>query len=134
MAGLTLGVLVIIIVLAVFNGAQGEQRERTLITVPHADIYADNNFPQWQQAANLLTQQDGVESVSAYISLEAMLSKNGIHQVTEVKGIIPEAEAQTSDIENSMLQGSLSALRSGERGIILGRRLANSLRLLPGMP
>ncbi|MDC1436902.1 lipoprotein-releasing ABC transporter permease subunit [Gammaproteobacteria bacterium] len=132
MAGLTLGVLVIIIVLAVFNGAQGEQRERTLITVPHADIYADNNFPQWQQAANLLTQQDGVESVSAYISLEAMLSKNGIHQVTEVKGIIPEAEAQTSDIENSMLQGSLSALRSGERGIILGRRLANSLRLLPG--
>ncbi len=56
MAGLTLGVLVIIIVLAVFNGAQGEQRERTLITVPHADIYADNNFPQWQQAANLLTQ------------------------------------------------------------------------------
>lgn len=132
MAGLTLGVLVIILVMAVFNGAQGEQRERTLITVPHADIYADNNFTQWQQAANLLSQQDGVESVSAYISLEAMLSKNGIHQITEVKGIIPEAEVQTSDIEDSMLQGSLSALRTGERRIILGRRLANTLRLLPG--
>jgi lipoprotein-releasing system permease protein len=132
MAGLTLGVLVIIIVLAVFNGAQGEQRERTLITVPHADIYADDNFPQWQQASSLLLQQAGVESVSAYISLEAMLSKNGIHQVTEVKGILPEAEAQTSDLEDSMLQGSLSALRAGERGIILGRRLANALRLLPG--
>lgn len=132
MAGLTLGVLVIILVLSVFNGAQGEQRERTLITVPHADIYADTNFTQWQQAASLLAQQNGIESVSAYISLEAMLSKNGIHQVTEVKGIIPEEEAQTSDIEDSMLQGSLSTLRSGERGIILGRRLANSLRLLPG--
>jgi lipoprotein-releasing system permease protein len=132
MAGLTLGVLVIVIVLAVFNGAQGEQRERTLITVPHADIYAEGDFPQWQQAASLLTQQEGVESVSAYITLEAMLSKNGIHQVTEVKGIVPEAEAQTSDIEDSMIQGSLSALLPGERGIVLGRRLANSLRLLPG--
>ena len=132
MAGLTLGVLVIILVLSVFNGAQGEQRERTLITVPHADIYADNNFTRWQEAANLLSQQNGIESVSAYISLEAMLSKNGIHQVTEVKGIIPETEALTSDIEASMLQGSLSALRAGERGIILGRRLASALRLLPG--
>ncbi|PCJ39666.1 MAG: lipoprotein-releasing system transmembrane subunit LolC [SAR86 cluster bacterium] len=132
MAGLTLGVMVIIIVLAVFNGAQGEQRERTLITVPHADIYTQGNFPLWQQAANLLSQQEGVESVSAYISLEAMLSKNGIHQVTKVKGIDPDAEAQTSEIEDSMLQGSLSELRPGERGIILGRRLANSLRLLPG--
>jgi lipoprotein-releasing system permease protein len=59
MAGLTLGVLVIILVLSVFNGAQGEQRERTLITVPHADIYADTNFTQWQQAASLLAQQNG---------------------------------------------------------------------------
>ena len=132
MAGLTLGVLVIIIVLAVFNGAQGEQRERTLITVPHADIYADTNFPQWQEAANVLTLQDGVESVSAYISLEAMLSKNGIHQVTEVKGIVPETEVQTSELEDSMFQGSLNDLQAGERGIILGRRLASSLRLLPG--
>jgi len=132
MAGLTLGVLVIVIVLAVFNGAQGEQRERTLITVPHADIYTESNFPQWQQAANLLSQQEGIESVSAYITLEAMLSKNGIHQVTEVKGIVPESEAKTSELENSMLQGSLTELRSGARGIILGRRLANSLRLLPG--
>lgn len=132
MAGLTLGVLVIILVLAVFNGAQGEQRERTLITVPHADIYTDSSFPQWQQGADLLSQLDGVNSVSAYISIEAMLSKNGMHQVTEVKGIIPEAESQTSDIEDSMLQGSISTLRAGERGIVLGRRLANSLRLIPG--
>jgi lipoprotein-releasing system permease protein len=132
MAGLTLGVLVIIIVLAVFNGAQGEQRERTLITVPHADIYTQGSFPQWREAADLLEQQPGIENISPYISLEAMLSKNGIHQVAEVKGIVPEAEMQTSEIEGSLLQGSLTELRSGERGIVLGRRLANVLRLLPG--
>ena len=132
MAGLTLGVLVIIIVLAVFNGAQGEQRERTLITVPHADIYTQGSFPQWREAADLLERQPGIENISPYISLEAMLSKNGIHQVAEVKGIVPEAEMQTSEIEGSLLQGSLTELRSGERGIVLGRRLANALRLLPG--
>ena len=132
MTGLTLGVMVIVIVLAIFNGAQGEQRERTLITVPHADIYTEGNFPEWQQAINILSQQDGIESVSAYTLLEAMLSKNGIHQVTEVKGINPETETLTSEIESSMLHGSLAELRSGDRGIILGRRLANSLRLFSG--
>ncbi len=132
MTGLTLGVMVIVIVLAIFNGAQGEQRERTLITVPHADIYTEGNFPEWQQAINILSQQHGIESVSAYTLLEAMLSKNGIHQVTEVKGINPETETLTSEIESSMLHGSLAELRSGDRGIILGRRLANSLRLFSG--
>ncbi len=132
MAGLTLGVLIIIIVLAVFNGAQGEQRERTLITVPHADISTQGSFDQWQQAAELLLQQEGVESVAPYISFEAMLSKNGVHQVAEVKGIEPLAEAQTSEIDASMLQGELSNLMPDERGIVLGRRLAGSLRLLPG--
>tara|TARA_R110000824_G_scaffold288508_3_gene476722 strand:- start:42001 stop:43161 length:1161 start_codon:yes stop_codon:yes gene_type:complete len=132
MAGLTLGVLAIVIVLAVFNGAQGEQRQRTLITVPHADIYTRGAFPRWQEAASLLSEQASVLSVSPYISLESMLSTNGIHQVTEIKGIIPQAELQTSDIEASMLQGSLEDLKAGERSIILGRSLANALRLLPG--
>lgn len=132
MAGLTLGVLAIVIVLAVFNGAQGEQRQRTLITVPHADIYTRGVFPRWQEAASLLSEQSSVLSVSPYISLESMLSKNGVHQVAEIKGILPQAELQTSDIESSMLQGSLENLTAGQRSIILGRSLANTLRLLPG--
>lgn len=132
MAGLTLGVLAIVIVLAVFNGAQGEQRQRTLITVPHADIYTRGIFPRWQEAVSLLETQPGIQSIAPYISLESMLSKNGIHQVTEIKGIVPAAELQTSDIESSMLQGSLADLEAGQRNIILGRSLANNLRLLPG--
>jgi len=132
MGGLTLGVLALILVLSVFNGAQGEQRERTLITVPHADISTRGSFAQWQEASQLLTAQPGVNSVSPYIRLEAMLSKNGVHQISEVKGIDPLLEQNTSTIESSMIQGSLQDLRSGEGGIILARRLAAELRLLPG--
>lgn len=132
MGGLTLGVLALVIVLAVFNGAQGEQRERTLITIPHADIYTDGDFPQWQTATDLLGTLPGIVSISPYTRLEAMLSKNGIHQVTEVKGIDPELEIETSAIEDSMIQGSLLDLQPGQGGIILGRRLASSMRLLPG--
>jgi lipoprotein-releasing system permease protein len=132
MGGLTLGVLALVIVLSVFNGAQGEQRERTLITVPHADISARGSFTQWQQASQLLVAQPGISSVSPYTRLEAMLSKKGVHQISEVKGIDPLLEQNTSDIEASMIQGSLQELRSGEGGIILARRLAAELRLLLG--
>tara|TARA_R100001143_G_scaffold63278_1_gene69303 strand:+ start:3511 stop:4761 length:1251 start_codon:yes stop_codon:yes gene_type:complete len=132
MGGLTLGVLALIIVLAVFNGAQGEQRERTLITVPHADIFTDGSFPQWRQAIALLNEDPEINNISPYTSLEAMLSKNGIHQVSEVKGIDPQQEMLSSPIEESMVQGSLADLVPGEQGIILSRVLAANIRLLPG--
>jgi lipoprotein-releasing system permease protein len=132
MGGLTLGVLALVIVLAVFNGAQGEQRERTLITVPHADVTTEGDFTDWPAAIEVLRTQAGVISISPYTQLEAMLSKNGVHQVTEVKGIDPLLEMETSDIEASMIQGNLLDLQPGQGGIVLGRRLAASMRLLPG--
>src|SRR5690606_24162254 len=129
MAGLTLGVLALIIVLSVFNGTQGVMRERTLITVPHADISAAGSFANWREASAALRERPGITGVAPYVSFEAMLSERGRHQVTEVKGILPEAERAVSALEDNMLLGSLLDLRPGERRVILGRALADSLRV-----
>src|SRR5690606_35916883 len=129
MAGMTLGVLALILVLSVFNGTQGVMRERTLITVPHGDLSSSGSFPAWEEAAAGLRQRPGILGVAPYTRTEAMVSERGYHEVTEVKGILPEAESAVSTLEDHMVRGSLHDLRPGERRILIGSGLANSLRL-----
>jgi lipoprotein-releasing system permease protein len=132
MAGLTLGVLALVLVLSVFNGSQGLQRERTLITVPHGDIHADPGFGDWREAVSLLQTQPGITGIAPYIPIEALLSKQGYHQVTQVRGIDPALEAGVSPVAAHLQSGSLQDLQPGARNIIIGRRLASNLRLYPG--
>ena len=132
MAGLTLGVMAIIVVLSVFNGSQGIMRERTLITVSHGDIGASGGFPDWREAVSLLEGRPEIVGVAPYIGLEAMLSRQGYHQVTEIKAISPQDESNVTRIADSMVQGSLDALAAGSNAIILGRALAGNLRLNTG--
>ena len=132
MAGLTLGVMAIIVVLSVFNGSQGIMRERTLITVSHGDIGASGGFPNWREAVSLLESRPEIVGVAPYIGLEAMLSRQGYHQVTEIKAISPQDEVNVTRIADSMVQGSLDALAAGSNAIILGRALAGNLRLNTG--
>ena len=132
MAGLTLGVMAIIVVLSVFNGSQGIMRERTLITVSHGDIGASGGFPDWREAVSLLESRPEIVGVAPYIGLEAMLSRQGYHQVTEIKAISPQDEVNVTRIADSMVQGSLDALAAGSNAIILGRALAGNLRLNTG--
>ncbi len=132
MAGLTLGVLALVVVLSVFNGSQGVMRDRTLITVPHADLSANPAFTTWQAAVELLQQQAGIEAVAPYTRIEALVSEKGYHQVTEVRGILPAAESRTSPLPQAMVEGSIEALQPGSQGIVLGSGLANTLRVWTG--
>lgn len=132
MAGLTLGVLALVVVLSVFNGSQGVMRDRTLITVPHADLSATPAFTTWQAAIGLLQRQAGIEAVAPYTRIEALVSEKGYHQVTEVRGILPNAETRTSPLPEAMLAGSIDELQPGSQGIVLGSGLANTLRVWTG--
>jgi len=134
MAGLTLGVFALVVVLSVFNGSQGLQRERTLVTVPHGDIHAVPSFPEWERALSLLQSREGVTAVAPYTLSEALMSRQGYHQVTQVRGIDPVQEARVSSVADKMLDGNLSDLIPGTHGILLGRALADNLRLRVGDP
>jgi lipoprotein-releasing system permease protein len=129
MAGLTLGVLALIIVLSIFNGLQGLQRERTLITVPHGDISANPGFTNPEAAIDLLSGMDSVVGVAPYMLTEALLSQRGYYMVTQVRGIDPAREGLVSLIENNMIAGSLADLEAGAQRIVIGRALAGNLRL-----
>lgn len=132
MAGLVLGVFALIVVLSVFNGSQGIQRDRTLITVPHGSISTQEDFSQWQEVRDFLLQDEEIQAAAPYIELEAMLSQQGYHQVAQVKGIEPALETEVSDLDRHMTAGNLESLVEGSHNIVLARGLANTLRLNVG--
>jgi len=71
-------------------------------------------------------------AVAPYTSVDALLSQKGYHEVTQVRGIEPADEAAVSTLAQVMVEGSLDQLQAGHNGIVLGRTLANNLRVWPG--
>ena len=132
MGGLVLGVLALIIVLSVFNGSQGIMRDRTLITVPHADIQADATFTQWAEASSFLSALPGIKGTAPFMDSEAMVSRQGNHQIARIRGIDPVAEQAIASIAPHIQTGSLTQLVAGARHAILARQLASALRVVPG--
>jgi lipoprotein-releasing system permease protein len=132
-AGVALGVFALIVVLSVMNGFGNELRNRTLSMTSHATVTGfDGYLTDWQQISDLVTKQDGVVGAAPYIRKEVMLSNGRQVSGSSVRGINPELEKNVSQIESKMISGTLSDLKAGEYGIVLGRELANSLGVYEG--
>lgn len=130
MIGLMLGVAVLIIVLSVMNGFDRELKQRILGMVPHATIQGANGpLDDWERIDQLAQNHPRVEAAAPYIQGQGMVTGGGNVRGVLLNGILPEEEATVSIIENHFLEGSLSELKAGEFGIIIGRTMANSLNL-----
>ncbi len=131
-AGLALGVMALITVLSVMNGFHQELRSRILGMVAHATIYTPGLLDDWQQSAATLLQHPQVLAVAPFVQGEGMLMQGGRMQAVLVKGILPEAEAPLSIVDEKMQHGRLDNLRAGEFGILLGASLARKFGVRPG--
>ena len=132
-AGVAVGIMAIISVLSVMNGFRLELTERTLGMISHATVVQYGEvFENWEQIAREVGAHPDVEGVAPYIRKEGMLTNNRRVQGTIIRGVMPEAEPQVSNVADKMLYGQFDALKSGEFGIILGKELANSLGVLTG--
>lgn len=132
-AGVSLGVFALIVVLSVMNGFGNELRNRTLSMTSHATVTGlDGYLSDWQQTSDLAVKQPKVEAAAPYIAKEVMLSSGRRVGGSLVRGVMPELEKNVSLIESKMVSGSLSDLKPGEYGIVLGRELANSLGVYEG--
>ena len=128
MIGIALGVAALIIVLSVMNGFQKDLRTRILGVASHLEITGSNNtLEDWPSIAATTSKREHVLASAPYITAQAMLSYDQGVQGAIVRGILPSAEDKVADLGKSMRVGSLSDLRAGEFGIILGADLAYSL-------
>ena len=133
MIGIFVGVWALIVVLSVMNGFQKEVRTRILGVASHVEISSiDNRLPDWRSIATLAAQHPRVLATAPFVQAQAMLSAGQAVRGALVRGILPEEEEKVADIGQHMRSGSLSDLRPGEFGVILGADLARGLGVLPG--
>lgn len=126
-AGIALGVAVLITVLSVMNGFDRELRQRILGMVPHATVWGDPILLNWEQVSDQVSTMPGVKAVAPHIQAQVMFqSDRGVHGAL-LNGINPALEASVSILPNHMTSGSIEALKGGEYGIVLGEQLARML-------
>jgi lipoprotein-releasing system permease protein len=133
MIGIFVGVWALIVVLSVMNGFQKEVRTRILGVASHVQVSSiDNRLPDWRSIAALAAQHPRVQATAPFVQAQAMLAAGQAVRGALVRGILPEEEGKVADLGQHMRSGSLSDLRPGEFGVILGADLARGLGVLPG--
>lgn len=129
MAGLVLGVMVLIIVLSVMNGFGRELRQRILGMVPHAAITSAHDVMiDWQSIKSKVEAIPGIEAAAPFIDAQGMLTHQGQVRGVMLYGIDPELEQRVSILGEHMESGQLTDLKPGKFGIVLGEILAQQLR------
>ena len=132
MAGLTLGVAVLILVLSVLNGFDRELRTRILGTVPHALLEFENARTDLDPIAEQLRSNRSIVGVAPLNQGEGLLVANGRTVSVAVLGVDPEQESNVSILPGRMTQGEFTDLNAQRFSIILGSGVAANLGVIPG--
>ena len=135
-AGVILGVMALVVVIAVMSGSETEFRNRILGLEPH--ILAMNysgRFTPDQALEDKIRQTPGVKAVSPILFGQAMIRTAHSFSGIILRGIEPEKGAvlikgyTAQNLENAL---NKTANDTGLPGIILGQSLANSVGVMEG--
>ncbi|MDN4056392.1 lipoprotein-releasing ABC transporter permease subunit [Massilia sp. YIM B02763] len=129
-AGISLGVAALIVVLSVMNGFQTEVTNRMLSVLAHVEVFdARGGMPNWREQAEAARRNPQVQAAAPFVETQGMLVNDDEMKPAVIRGVLPEAEAQVSDVAKQIKQGSFAALKPGSSNIVLGSALAKSLGL-----
>ena len=132
-AGLALGVAVLIVVLSVMNGFERELRSRMLSVTSHATLMGlEGVLEDWQGARRAALAMPGVERAVPYVEAQAMLARGPRALGVTVRGIDPALERTAVGIVERVSDGSADELTPGSWRVILGAALARELGVARG--
>lgn len=139
-AGVSLGVAALVVVLSVMNGFYDFVRDLLISLDPHVRIVSTDERGLADADSLLATAMDlsGVVQASAYVEGKALLLHNSgsdVNKVVIVRGVEGSGWEGVSDVVERTGTGSFDLeARDGRPGIVLGIRLARRLALAPGAP
>ena len=132
-AGLSLGVAALVIVLSVMNGFEKELQTRVLGVVPQLIIRSNNDIDDYQELVSKVSNSVNVISASPYIETQGLMSAKNRSRGVFITGIKPELEESMSILPNYMISGSLESI-SSKKGVVIGSWLARYLGIEVGDP
>lgn len=139
-AGVAVGVSALIVILGVMNGLQTDLREKILVGSPDIRVltYGEQlRMEDWPRALEKIRALPGVVEAAPFVISQGLASAgNGHHEAVTIAGIIPgdSGSAQVTSIRDHARGGDFSfrTADSAQRGVVLGRLLAERLNAFPG--
>src|SRR5919201_6304724 len=131
--GVMVGVMALLIALALMTGLQGELRDRLVGSTAHVYVFkvARGGLQDYDaEVAKLLRIPHVVGAAPAVLGKALITSARGEQAPVTIKGVDPTAERSVTDVQKSMIAGSLDGLRSTPGvadGIVLGKEVAAGL-------
>ncbi|WP_226569893.1 lipoprotein-releasing ABC transporter permease subunit LolE [Mangrovibacter yixingensis] len=131
--GIALGVAVLIIGLSAMNGFERELDNRILAVVPHGEIEPVNQpFVQWQSVLGRVEKVKGIVGAAPYVNFTGLVESGTSLRAIQVKGVDPAQETHISALPQFVQNHAWDNFRAGEQQIILGKGVADALKVHQG--
>jgi lipoprotein-releasing system permease protein len=137
--GIFVGVMALITVIAVMTGLQRDLQQKILGSNPHIYVFEQTGsgfrMKNWRRVIEKVRGTPGVTAAQPFVMTQVGIMRGEYAVAGQILGIDPAQDgAPMTDIERQIRSGELKfgPTRSGERGVLVGRRLADKLSVLTG--
>ncbi|KAB0665125.1 lipoprotein-releasing ABC transporter permease subunit [Oryzomonas japonica] len=139
-AGVALGVMALIVVLAVMTGFEEDLKEKILGTNAHVVVIRSGApMDDYQQVMAKLKRFKGVQAATPFIYNQVMLSSGKNVSGVVLRGIDVQSDRSVTKLSKSIVEGSIDKLdpvmgagSDGKPGLVVGKELAKHLNLFVG--
>lgn len=131
-AGITIGVAALIVVLSVFNGFSSLVIDYLMNLDPHIRITAISNEGEKniRELNKLLSSQKEIKSFSPFIEGKVLTYSKGITQVVNLKGIDEQSINSVYLLDENLVDGNSDNFISGSQNVFVGLQLADKLLVM----
>ncbi len=123
-AGVMLGIAVLILVISVMTGFDQELRRKVLGFEPHVYVTGDGPLSEWRPVMEKIARVPGVVAVAPFVQGPVIAEHHGRVMTPMMRGIQPEAEQTIVDLRKMIIEGKLDL---NSETIVLGAALAQEL-------
>ncbi len=138
-AGVAVGVMALIVVIAVMSGFESDLKSRILGGQAHIEVKRHGSaFTDYSRVLEFLKTVDGVEAASPVIYSQVMLRSSSGVSGAALRGVDPETAGKVIKTLNNISLPNESQLRQNANklpaipGIVLGQELAKNLGVAKG--
>ncbi|HEY6625358.1 MAG TPA: ABC transporter permease, partial [Ignavibacteriaceae bacterium] len=132
-AGITVGVAALIVILSVFNGFGSLVTSYLMSLDPHIRITAISNEGEKEivKLEEMLNGQKEIEAYSPFIEGKVLAYNKGVTQVLNLKGITEESVNSVYLLDDNMVDGDV-VINQSSSNIVVGLQLADKLQVFTG--